>query len=259
MEANDLRAGDRRVSRMQPEQEGQLHSSGRLGVAAGPANPARALLTLFVLSVVISIGIGGVLNSVFPISPRHVHALIRAFGVWGPVGLVGAIILLIVFIPVTTIPFEIAGGVGYGIVEGFAYVLLAHIIGATLAFMLARRFGRPVLNRVAPKRAVASVEAMSEQIDIRLLILMRLLPLFDFKLVSYAAGLSDMSPTEYVLGTVAGVTLPILGMVSVGAELTGHPLRAALIVGTFGLLAGAGAAYLFFGRRGHKPVATGDS
>jgi uncharacterized membrane protein YdjX (TVP38/TMEM64 family) len=241
--------GDDGVSRMQPESEGPSRSSGKLGVAAGPASPARALLTLFVISVVISVGIGGVLNSVFPISPRHAHQLIRALGVWGPVGLVGAIILLILFIPVTTIPFEIAGGVGYGAVEGFAYVLIAHIIGATIAYMLARRFGRPILSRIAPARAVASIEAMSEQIEIRLLILMRLLPLFDFKLVSYAAGLSDMTPTEYVLGTVAGVTLPIFGMVLVGAELTGHPLRAALIVGSFGLLAGAGAAYVFFGRR----------
>jgi uncharacterized membrane protein YdjX (TVP38/TMEM64 family) len=243
---------------MQPKSDGQPQSSGRLPVAPGTANPARALLTLFVLSIVLSIGIGGVLNSVFPLSPRHAHQLIRALGVWGPVGLMAAIVLLIVFIPVTTIPFEIAGGVGYGVVAGFAYVLLAHIIGATIAFLLARRFGRPILTRIAPAKAAANVEAMSEQIDVRLLILMRLLPLFDFKLVSYAAGLSDMSPTDYVFGTVAGVTLPILGMVSVGAELTGHPLRAALIVGTLGLLAGAGAAYMFFGRGRGNVVRSGE-
>jgi uncharacterized membrane protein YdjX (TVP38/TMEM64 family) len=77
---------------------------------------------------------------------------------------------------------------------------------------------------------------------------MRLLPLFDFKVVSYAAGLTGMRFPDYIVATTAGIALPVLGMVSVGAELNDHPLTAALIVGAFGLI--AGAAYLFVGRGG---------
>ena len=68
-------------------------------LAAGPANPGRALLGLFVVSLVFSVGIGGVLNFVFPISPREAHLLIRSLGIWGPIGVVVIVTLLIVFIP----------------------------------------------------------------------------------------------------------------------------------------------------------------
>lgn len=220
----------------------------RRALVSAPADPARALLTLFVLSLIVSLGVGGILNLIFPISPRHAHEFIRSFGLLGPLGLIAIIALLIVFVPVPTIPFDIAAGVGFGVVEGSLYVLAGHILGALVAFSLARKFGRPLLRRLLPERALSNIEALAGQLGLRLLILMRLLPLFDFKVVSYAAGLADLTLRDYLLGTTIGIALPVFGMVAVGAELTEHPFRAALIVGSFGLVAGAGAAYFFFGR-----------
>lgn len=222
-------------------------------VAGAPANPARALLGLFGVSLLFSVGIGGIIRFLFPIGPRQAHLFIRALGVWGPIGIVLVIAVLIIAVPVPTIPFDIAAGIGYGALLGSVYVLLGHLIGAAVAFLLAQRFGRPVLLRVVPRKALASVDAIASQLGVRLLVLMRLLPLFDFKVVSYASGLTEMRLRDYMLGTLLGITLPVFGMVAVGAELTVHPIRAALIVGSFGLLAGAGAAYLFFGRRPADP------
>jgi len=203
---------------------------------------------LFAVSLIFSLGIGGVLSVVFPLGPREAHELIRSLGIWGPLGIITMIAVIIAFVPVPTIPFDIAAGVGYGAVQGFVYVLAGHIAGASVAFLLARRFGRPLLWRIVPRRVSDHVDGMADRLAPRLVILMRLLPLFDFKVVSYAAGLTEMSFRDYIVGTALGIALPVFGMVSVGAELTDHPLKAALIVGTFGLIAGAGAAYLFFGR-----------
>jgi len=200
------------------------------------------------VSLVFSVGIGGALSVVFPLGPREAHELIRSLGIWGPLGIVAIIGVIIVLVPVPTIPVDIAAGVGYGSVPGFVYVLAGHLVGASVAFLLARRFGRPLLRRIAPRRVSDHVDGTAGRLAPRLLILMRLLPLFDFKVVSYAAGLTSMSFRQYIVGTALGIALPVLGMVSVGAQLIDHPLRAALIVGTFGLIAGAGAAYLFFGR-----------
>ncbi|HTE86420.1 MAG TPA: VTT domain-containing protein [Dehalococcoidia bacterium] len=227
-----------------------MRSSRQGLLAAGPASPARALIGLFLISLVVSVGVGGILNVVFPLSPREVHLVIRSLGVWGPISLVFIVAALIVFVPAPTIPFDIAAGIGYGAGAGTLYVLTGHIAGATIAFLLARRFGRPLLARLVPVRAIVSVDRLAETLGVQLLVLMRLLPLFDFKVVSYAAGLTDISLGKYLGATIAGITLPVLGMVSVGADLTGHPLRAALIVGTFGLFAGVGAAYMLFG---HPP------
>ena len=110
-------------------------------------------------------------------------------------------------------------------------------------------------RRLVPQGAHANVDALAGQLGLRLLILMRLLSLFDFKVVSYAVGLGKLSLGDYLAGTALGIALPVFGMVAVGAELTVHPFRAALIVGTFGLVAGAGAAYFFFGRSASEPGA----
>ncbi|MGI8550686.1 MAG: TVP38/TMEM64 family protein [Dehalococcoidia bacterium] len=218
-------------------------------VAGAPAHPAKALLGLFIASLVLTVGIGGVLNFIYPISPRQAHFFVRSLGVWGPLGIVLVVALLIAIVPIPTIPFDIAAGIGFGSFLGTVYILLGHLIGAAIAFELSRRFGRPILVRVLPKKALANIDAIAEQLGVRLLVLMRLLPLFDFKVVSYAAGLTDLPFRSYMFGTLAGIVLPIFGMVSVGANLTAHPIRAALIVGSFGLATGAGAAYFLFRRR----------
>lgn len=223
--------------------------STRPVIAGAPPNPARALLGLLAMSLVFSLGIGVVFTYILPVSPRQAHFLIRSLGAWGPLALVIIVALLIVFVPVPTIPFDIAAGVGFGFIFGAIYILLGHLLGAAMAFHLSRRYGRPLLVRVAPAKTIANVDAIATQLGVRLLVLMRLLPLFDFKVVSYAAGLTDMSFQDYMLGTLAGITLPIFAMVSVGAEWTVHPVRAALIVGSFGLVGGVAAAYFLFGRK----------
>jgi uncharacterized membrane protein YdjX (TVP38/TMEM64 family) len=225
--------------------------------AGGVDDAARALLVLFVISLVFSLGIGGVLSLFFPLGPREAHEFIRSLGIWGPVGIVATIACLIVFVPVPTIPFDIAAGVGYGALPGSLCVLAGHIVGASAAFLLARRFGRPLLRRVVTRRVSDHVDGLASRLAPRLVVLMRLLPLFDFKVVSYAAGLTDMAFSDYILATTVGIALPVFGMVAVGSQLTDHPLRAALIVGVFGLVAGLAAAYLLFGRERADRSGTG--
>lgn len=195
------------------------------------------------MSILFSVGIGGIFTYFHPVTPQQVHEFIHSLGPWGPVGLVGAIAVLIVLVPAPTIPFDIAAGVGYGVWMGSALVLAGHLIGAGVAFLLARRFGRSLLARLLRGRTAAGIGAIVDDLELRLLVLMRLLPLFDFKVVSYASGLTAMSFGQYIMGTAAGIILPILGMVAVGSELVGEPIRATLILAGFGLAAGSGAAF----------------
>lgn len=202
-------------------------------------------------SAVLSLGIGGLLHSLFHFSVRDVRVLIHSFGPWGAPAIVLMIAAIIVFIPIPTIPIEIVAGVVYGIVAGSLLALLGHMLGALIAFALSKRFGRPLLQRWLGERAVSKLDPLATRSGFWYVFYMRLLPLFDFKLVSYAAGLTAMRTRSYLLATLAGIFLPIVILDSIGATAAARPREAALIAAAYSLAVAGTIAYFFIPRRKH--------
>ena len=66
---------------------------------------------------------------------------------------------------------------------------------------------------------------------------MRLIPLFNFDWVSYAAGLSRMPIVSFMTATLLGMVIPVIAIVAVGDSLNASPTRAAIIFGGLVLLA----------------------
>jgi uncharacterized membrane protein YdjX (TVP38/TMEM64 family) len=143
----------------------------------------------------------------------------------------------IVFAPVPSLPLDIAAGLAFGWFWGTVYVLVGAEAGAVIAFLIARRLGRPGLERWVGPRAVATLDRLSDRIGWRGLALMRLIPLFNFDWVSYAAGLTKMPLASFASATLVGTAIPVIGIVAVGDSLGTAPLRAAVIFGGLVLLA----------------------
>ncbi len=78
---------------------------------------------------------------------------------------------------------------------------------------------------------------------------MRLIPLFHFDWVSYAAGLSRISLLSFATATLIGMTPPVIAIVAVGDSLADSPLRAASIFGALILLTLTPLAYWLWRRR----------
>ena len=116
-------------------------------------------------------------------------------------------------------------------------MLIGAEIGALIAFLIARRVGRPGLERWASPRTIGAIDRLAERMGWRGLAFMRLVPLFHFDWVSYAAGLSRMPIGSYVSATLIGMLLPVIAIVAVGDSLTESPLRAASIFGALVLVA----------------------
>ena len=66
---------------------------------------------------------------------------------------------------------------------------------------------------------------------------MRLIPLFNFDWVSYAAGLSRMPIISFMTATLFGMVIPVIAIVAVGDSLNASPTRAAILFGGLVLLA----------------------
>ncbi len=215
---------------------------------------------MLVGSAVLSLGLGSLLHAVFHFSVRDIRSVIRSLGPWGAPAVVLMIAVIIVFIPVPTIPIEIVAGIVYGIVAGSLLVLAGHVIGALIAFSIAKRFGRPLLRRWLGERAVTKLDPLASQSGFWYVFYMRLLPLFDFKLVSYAAGLTAMKTRSYLLATTVGIFFPILILDSIGATAAARPREAALIAAAYSLAVAGTIGYFVIPKRQrvihvHRPEA----
>ena len=188
---------------------------------------AFALLAFLAVGVAVSTGLDLIVSRFIDFQAEDVDRWIGRFGLLGPVAYILLLIATIVIPPLPSVPVDIAGGLAFGVVLGTAYTLTGAMIGGTVNFYLARWLGRRVLERRLGRHAVAQIDAYMDRMGVRLIVVTRLIPLFDYDLVSYAAGLTRMPFRSYALATLAGVFLPVVAIVYVGDTLLNHPGRSA--------------------------------
>ncbi len=122
---------------------------------------------------------------------------------WGPVGF----ILIYGVGCVVAFPgslLTLCGGAIFGVAWGSFYNILASNLGATLAFLMARYFGRDFVSRFMKGR----IESFDEKVathGFRFIFTLRLIPLVPFNGLNLGSGLSKIKYRDYLLGSVLGM------------------------------------------------------
>jgi uncharacterized membrane protein YdjX (TVP38/TMEM64 family) len=223
---------------------------------------AWILLGLLALGVVVSYGLDLAVSRVVDIEAERVGRWVNGLGPLAPVAFVLIEAGTVVFTPVPSVPVDIAGGLAFGMMPGTLYVLGGAMIGATVDFYLARWLGRGFVERKLGGRVMEQIDTIAVQMGMKVIFVTRLIPLFNFKWVSYAAGLTRISYRTYATGSVLGTLLPTIGIVYVGDVLLTHPGRSALVftalvvwsaVPPVAFLLAAGARALHRRLRGGRP------
>jgi uncharacterized membrane protein YdjX (TVP38/TMEM64 family) len=163
------------------------------------------LLLLFVLVIVTIFKFTPL--SVSDFTPTNVKNYILSFGIWAPIvfiiiySLRGAVLV----IPVGVM--SLAGGLAFGKWVGTIYILLGATFGASLSFWIARYFGRSFIERFEwlHKGQVKSLDEGVEKNGFRMMLFMRLIPLFQYDAVNFGAGLSKMKFHDFVLASFIGM------------------------------------------------------
>lgn len=122
---------------------------------------------------------------------------------WGPIGFIliygsGCVLAL----PGSLL--TLCGGAIFGVAWGTLYNILASNLGATLAFFMARYFGRDFISRFMKGR----VEAFDEKVashGFRFIFTLRLIPLIPFNGLNLGSGLSKIKYRDYLLGSFLGM------------------------------------------------------
>jgi len=142
---------------------------------------------------------------------------------WQPWSWLGSIVLMVLhsFLPLPAEFIAIANGMLFGPYWGVAVTWIGAMLGAILAFGLARALGRPFLRWVVPPRQWARLEALPVRPGPLLAI--RLMPVVSFNLVNYAAGMLGVPWWTFLWTTALGILPLVVAMVVVGRELMAAP------------------------------------
>ncbi|MBI4692086.1 MAG: TVP38/TMEM64 family protein [Candidatus Terrybacteria bacterium] len=113
--------------------------------------------------------------------------------------------LAIVFPPIPGIAIDIPGILVFGWLLSFIYAEIGIMLGAMIAFWIARKFREPLVKKFIPLQRLHEWEnKLSENQKFWALVAVRLPtnPLFDY--ISYAAGLTRISSIKFFLSTLIG-------------------------------------------------------
>lgn len=141
------------------------------------------------------------------INKTAVVDFIRSFGVWGPLGSVGLMVLHS-FIPFPAEFLTIANGMVFGPFWGVVVTWVGAMLGAYASFGLTRRYGRPFVTRKVNSSQLAKLDHWVKENGAIPLLLSRFIPVISFNLINYGAGMTKVSWWTFTWTTGIGI-LPI--------------------------------------------------
>lgn len=211
----------------------------------------KAVICAAIALGILTVGIAAAVNSDVDISAQGFEEAIRALGMWGVLASIGLMVLHS-FIPFPAELVAIANGMVYGPVVGTLITWTGAMLGASVAFCLARTLGRPFVERMVSRHNWQRLDQWAAQDGWRIVLVSRLIPVIAFNLVNYAAGLTRLTWWQFLWTTGVGILPLTLLMVIMGDNIE------SLGWGSWLLLLAGGIALWFVVRRKLQPPPSGE-
>lgn len=188
--------------------------------------PAVLRLTAVVLGLAALFFLGRELGGVVPRFAEWVDGL----GIWGPlVFAAGYALATVAFVPGSIL--TLAAGAIFGLWQGTLIVFAGAMVGTALAFLVARYLARSAVERTLRGRPrFAKIDRAVSGSGMKIVLLLRLSPVFPYNLLNYALGLTSVRFGDYVIASFGmlpgtflyvyyGKVLGSLAAVTAGAEV----------------------------------------
>jgi uncharacterized membrane protein YdjX (TVP38/TMEM64 family) len=133
-----------------------------------------------------------------------IQAFLQGFGLWGPIIL---FLLILVQLFIAFIPGHLlvaASGYIYGAPLTITVVSTSAILGSQLAFLLARKYGRPLIYRIASQKAIERWDKIAGDRGPLFYIFMFVLPFVPSDMMCYIAGLGNISFKRFLAANLIG-------------------------------------------------------
>jgi len=207
------------------------------------ANWFPILLTVvLLLAFGIVLWIWGEPLRVLIIDRERVQAWVARLGPWGPLVTIGLNAAQVILAPIPGQFIGVTNGYLYGIAAGTLYSMIGLVIGTATVMVLARRFGRPLVERLVNEEQLTRWDQIAAQQGPWFFFLVFLFPFLPDDLTGFLIGLSPLSIPRMLVLTTLGRLPGVFVSSWVGARAHALPRWAwiPLAGGT------AGLAWLFW-------------
>lgn len=126
---------------------------------------------------------------------RDREGLLELLGGYGDLGMALMFLLLFAQVLVAAVPghlMMVAGGYLYGFAAAVLITHLSTVIASQVAYWLARRYGRPVVEKLAPADVVEKWTKRAEKQGVVFFMVAFLIPVFPADVMNFVAGLSGL-------------------------------------------------------------------
>lgn len=173
-------------------------------------------------------------------------------GAMGPLLLALMMVLGVVVGPIPTLPISAASGLAFGVALGTLVSITGAMVGAMVAFMVARLLGREALRQRLGRHPLFA-ENGSQRLLFLTVLVTRLVPIFSFALVSYAAGVTAITPWRFALASLVGMLPMTVVFATLGNTFEVNPVLT--ILGAVAILTVMTLLPYFLSRRPHSTLA----
>jgi uncharacterized membrane protein YdjX (TVP38/TMEM64 family) len=191
--------------------QAKLEHGLRLGLALG--------LVGLLLLVLVATPLGAQLGALFrDPSVERAGCILASTTLWLPLVIV-SLMVLHTLVPVPAEILALVAGMTLGPFWGCVTIWIGAMLGAYLGFFLARTFGQPLLGRLVATQRLERTQRWLQQVDIPILLVVRLLPVLSFNLINFALGLTRISWWQFTWTTGVGIVPVTFFVVVFGAHL----------------------------------------
>ncbi len=154
---------------------------------------------------------------------------ILSYGIWAPITSIALMTLQSLIPLVPGVIITISNAWIFGWQYGALYSWTGAILGAVLDFGIARWYGRPVVERIVSMKYLNYTDAFFKRHGIIAVFITRLVPVVPFKVISYGAGLTNITVYKFLTATAVGQT-PAIVLYSILGQNLSHNFKAVMAI-----------------------------
>jgi uncharacterized membrane protein YdjX (TVP38/TMEM64 family) len=136
--------------------------------------------------------------------PEVLRSTMLEYGPWAPGISIGLMVAQAIIAPLPMNAITITNGLVFGPMWGGVLSWFSTVLGASLCFMLSKKFGKPFAHKIVGS-SMSKAEGFFRKYGLQAMFLVRMMPFVPFDAVSYGAPLFGVPFGRFLLATSIGI------------------------------------------------------